>query len=188
MTKHTLRTVAFSLALAAGAGGLFAAQADAQTPPPAPAEHTAPHPGWHGHEHGREHRGPGFGSPLGMLNHLKPRLNLTASQQTLWDAAQARQREVGKAMRTQFMQDRKEMREQIEAGTVDFHALVAKKDAERAAAQPQLRASRDAWLAVYDSFDAKQKQIVADAMKKALHRSEHHRGRDDHRGDSRDHG
>lgn len=184
MTKNALRTIALSLALATGgAGVLQAAHAQAATDNTTQAEQKAGPEHHRGHmgRHGpMKHRFHGMEqSPLAMLGHLKSRLNLTESQQKLWDAAQTASRDAGQAMRAQRAEGLKDLRTQVAAGPLDLRALSSRNEAERAAAKPKFDAARDAWLAAYDSLDGKQKQVVTDAVKKRLERGdrmrEHHR-------------
>ncbi|VCU71641.1 hypothetical protein PIGHUM_03727 [Pigmentiphaga humi] len=192
-TKNTLRTMALALVLATGgAGVLQAAHAQAPAePPPAPQAGQSvapPAPRAEGHRfkhppraamHHRAFAGPMAESPMFMLGHLKSRLGLNESQQKLWDKARDLSREAGQAMRAQRGEDVKALRAQAEAGPLDLRALAAKRDASRNAIKPKLDASRDAWLAAYDSLDGKQKQIVADSVKKRFERQE--RKADKHR-------
>ncbi|WP_158213214.1 Spy/CpxP family protein refolding chaperone [Pigmentiphaga sp. NML080357] len=179
MTKNTLRTIALSLALATGSAGVFhAAHAQATTDNSTQTEQKAGqerHRGFKGHHgpvrHHAFHAGMGH-APLAMLGHLKSKLNLTESQQKLWDAAQGQSREVGQAMRAQREEGIKALRAQADAGPLDLRALTAKHEADRAALKPKMDAARDAWLAAYDSLDAKQKQIVTDAVKKRIERGD----------------
>lgn len=178
MTKHTLRTIALSLALATGTAGIAqAVQAQpvndnsTQVEKKAAPEHRHGFKGRHGHM-----RAPALHSvthaPLAMLGHLKSKLNLNESQQKLWDAARAQSREVGQAMRAQRQESAKELRAQLDAGPLDLRALTAKREAERSALKPKMDAARDAWLAVYDSLDGQQKQVVTDAVKKRIERGD----------------
>jgi hypothetical protein len=179
MNKNALRTIALSLALATGgAGVLQAAHAQAAgdnttqaEQKPAPERHRGPM-GHHGAKGHHFFRGGMEQSPLAMLGHLKSRLNLTDSQQKLWDAAQSASREAGQAMRAQREEGIKALRTQVAAGPLDLRALSARHDAERAAVKPKLDAARDAWLAAYDSLDGKQKQVVTDAVKQRLERGD----------------
>ncbi|MDX3906630.1 MAG: hypothetical protein QHC78_13160 [Pigmentiphaga sp.] len=181
MTKNTLRTIALSLALATGgAGVLQAAHAQATADNTTQAEQKAGPERHRGHHHGHHrHMGPrGFdhgAAPMAMLGHLKSKLELNASQQKLWDAAQGLSREAGKAMRAQRQEGFKALRAQVDAGPLDLRALTAKHEADREALKPKLDAARDAWIVAYESLDAKQKQIVTDVVKKRLERGERKR-------------
>ena len=184
--KNTLRTIALSAALiASGAGLVQAAQAQSATDAAPAQAQPGGHPGWHHdwHRGGRPHGGRPHGagpmgeSPLFMLGHLKGKLNLTESQQKLWSDAQAKGKEVRDAMRAQRDSDRQALSAQIASAPLDLHAEIAREDAGRAALKPKFDAARDAWVAVYDSLDAKQKQTVTDAVKHSMARGDHMRER-----------
>jgi hypothetical protein len=174
--KTTLRTIAISVALVASGAGLFqAAQAQTAATGSTAQVQQEGHPGWHeGKHHGGRHEGMrGMGaSPLFMLGQLKGKLNLTESQQKLWTDAQTKSRDLREAMRTQHDSDRKALQEQIASAPLDLHAQISREEAGRTVLKPKFDAVRDAWVTVYDSFDAKQKQIVTDAVKQRLTRAE----------------
>ncbi|WP_299455254.1 Spy/CpxP family protein refolding chaperone [uncultured Pigmentiphaga sp.] len=178
MTKHTLRTIALSLALATGSAGVFqAVHAQPANDNSTQAEQKAPHQhrhafkGRHGPMHGSAFL-PGSEAPFAMLGRLKSKLNLNESQQKLWDTAREQSREVAKAVRAQRQESAKALRTQVDAGPLDLRALTAKREADRAALKPKMDAAREAWLAVYDSLDGQQKQLVTDAVKKRLERGD----------------
>lgn len=199
MTKNTLRTIALSLALATGAGGaLQAAYAQDASATPSSAPTTQPDQAGakkmgqrgtdgvkhhRGHYHKGHHQakrishhgafGPMAQSPMLALAHMKSKLSLTDSQQTLWNAAESQRTELGKAMRAQRVEDRKALKAQLDAGPLDLRALSTRQDAQRDALKSRLDAARDAWLVVYDSLDAKQKDTVTQALKARMDRAEH---------------
>jgi hypothetical protein len=185
--KTTLRTIAISAALiASGAGLLQAAQAQtaatgttATTGTTTQVQQDGHRGGHHGDRHHGMHgmRGMMGASPLFMLGQLKGKLNLTESQQKLWTDAQTKGNDLRTAMRTQHEADSKALQDQIASAPLDMHALVSREEAGRTALKPKFDAVRDAWVAVYDSLDAKQKQIVTDAVKQRQARGERMRER-----------
>ena len=121
-----------------------------------------------------------------MLGQLKSKLNLTDAQQTRWNAAESQQKALHEEMRGRRDIQRKAGQEQMaKTGPIDFRAMFAQRDAERAALAPKVDAARDAWLVVYDSLDTKQKQIVTDAFKQRMQRMGGDR-KHDRRGEQRD--
>jgi Spy/CpxP family protein refolding chaperone len=108
--------------------------------------------------------GGGMQDPLGMLAHLKAKLNLNTSQQQQFDAAVAQGKATRATIKANMQQLRSTLQAQVAAGAPDFDSLAAIADTlqpQNLAARKQARA---AWLALYDTFSAEQKSVVASAL------------------------
>jgi hypothetical protein len=131
--------------------GLYAvAQTTPATPPPGG-------PGFH-------HHGPGMGDPLGVLLRIKGDLNLNTMQQQQWDSAVALSKSAHQTMRGNVQQLVAALQTQVATGAPDLRGLATQSDtlqAQNLAARQQARA---AWLALYDTFSADQKAVVAKAL------------------------
>jgi periplasmic protein CpxP/Spy len=152
------RTLVFLLAAAALSGiGLHAFAQSAPTVPP---------PGGPGfHRHGSE-----MGDPLGVLLRIKGDLNLNTSQQQQWDDAVALSKAAHQTIRNNIAQLVAATQAQVATAAPDLRALAAQSDtlqAQNLAARQQARA---AWLALYDTFGAEQKAVVANALSARLSR------------------
>jgi hypothetical protein len=102
--------------------------------------------------------------PAQLLTHLKTKLNLNTSQQQQFDAAvtqgQTSRATIGaniKTLRTSFQA-------QVATGAPDFDALAAQADTLEPLNLAARKQSRAAWLALYDTFSAEQKGVVASAI------------------------
>ena len=155
--KRTL----FIFLVAAGLSGigLFAfAQTAPTTPTPPPGG-----PGFHQREHG-------IGDPLGVLLRIKGDLNLNTSQQAQWDSALALSKSAHETIRGNVQQLVAALQTQVATTAPDLRALAAQSDTlqeQNLAARKQARA---AWLALYDTFSAEQKAVVANALSTRLAR------------------
>jgi protein CpxP len=186
MKKFGFRPVLAGIALTLATAGVFAATApaaatDGQTPT---AMHEASgHHRWHHGMHAMRDSLmiPGIG-PIGR--HQVRALKLTAAQQTQFDAAEASQKELRGKMRESFHARRKAISDQIAAGKLDPHALVAQSEQGRDAFKADADKVRNQWLAVWDSLSDGQRQQVATFVKKRESWMEKHSDREHgkHRG------
>ena len=153
------RTLLIFLVAAGLSGiGLFAFAQTATTPAPQPGV-----PGFH--HHGHE-----MGDPLGVLLRVKGDLNLNTSQQAQWDSALALSKSAHETIRGNVQQLVAALQTQVATTAPDLRALAAQSDtlqAQNLAARQQARA---AWLALYDTFSADQKAVVANALSARLSR------------------
>jgi len=138
--------------LALAAACVMAPAAQAQTPA------VAAGPGLH-----RPMAG-GMVDPLEMLAHLKDKLNLNTSQSQQFDAAVAQTAASRSAIRANMQQLHTALKAQVDTGAPDFDALAAQADALQPQDLTLRKQTRSAWLALYDTFSAEQKGIVASAI------------------------
>jgi Spy/CpxP family protein refolding chaperone len=154
-----MKRMLFIFLVAAGLCGI-GLLAVAQTAP------TASPPGGPGfHHHGQE-----MGDPLGVLLRIKGDLNLNTSQQQQWDSALALSKSAHETIRGNIQQLVAAVQTQVATTAPDLRALAAQADAlqeQNLAARKQARA---AWLALYDTFSAEQKAVVANALSTRLAR------------------
>jgi heavy-metal resistance protein len=153
MKKALCSLIAFA-AIAA-----FAQAASAQTPPPAA-----------GQPHNFAHGG-GMDNPLGMLAHLQAKLNLNTSQQQQFDAAVAQGKASREIIKANMQQLHAALETQVATGAPDLDSIAALVDTlqpQNLAARKQARA---AWLALYDTFSAAQKAVVANAIQRRMART-----------------
>ena len=108
--------------------------------------------------HHRLHAGPGH--MLEKAEALKKDLNLTASQQALWDIAAEKTRTVMQGARQSHQQTAENIKTQLASGNADLRALAAQMDAQRDAARAKHKEVRDAWLNLYDKLDTTQRAKV----------------------------
>jgi protein CpxP len=182
MKKFGFRPVLAGVALALATATAFAATTPAAATDGQAA--TAKHHGWHHHRnHGGMHSAlmvPGVG-PIGKREVRA--LKLTAAQQTQFDAAKTAQMALRKKMRESFHARRKAISQQLAAGKLDPHALVAQSAQGRDAFKADADKVRNQWLAVWDSLnDGQRQQVVAFMKKRQAWMKKHHgwRGHGDH--------
>jgi periplasmic protein CpxP/Spy len=147
------------LLAAAGLSGI-GLYAFAQSAPPAPPPGG---PGFH-------HHGSAMGDPLGVLLRLKGDLNLNTSQQQQWDDALALSKAAHQTIRSNVAQLVAATQTQAATTAPDLRALTAQSDALQAQNLAARQQARAAWLALYDTFSAEQKAVVANALSARLSR------------------
>jgi uncharacterized membrane protein len=147
------------LLVAAGLSGI-GLYAIAQTAP------TAPPPGGPGFHH----HGPGMGDPLGVLLRIKGDLNLDTSQQQQWDNALALSKSAHQTMRASVQQLVAALQTQVATTAPDLRALADQSDTVHEQNVVARKQARAAWLALYETFSADQKAVVANALSARLAR------------------
>lgn len=133
---------------------------------------------------GRGH-GPGFGGPGGfeqMIFSLKPQLDLTTSQQTMWDSVVANAKAARTSTRSHMEQMHAAFKAELAKPEPDLAAIAALSDQAQADAIAARRQVRDQWLALYATFSPAQKGVVRDALVKREQRMEAFRERMQERG------
>ena len=153
--KRTLFILLAAVGLS-GTGLYAVAQTASPSPPPGG-------PGYH-------HHGAGMHDPLAVLPRIKGDLNLNTSQQQQWDSALALSKSAHETIRGNMQQLGAATQAQVGTTAPDLRALAAQADAlqeQNLAARKQARA---AWLALYDTFSAEQKAVVATALSTRLAR------------------
>jgi Spy/CpxP family protein refolding chaperone len=161
MNRQLISTRLFpALVLAFGlAAGASAAPGDASpATPAAPMQGPgagAPMPGYgmqgmHG-MHGGERGMRAFGR-------LHDELKLDAKQEAAWSEAAKATREQHAAMRERFRSQHDEMIAALNQPGADLRALAKRSDDLRAEQQKMHEATRDRWLAVYDTLNPEQKE------------------------------
>jgi len=117
-----------------------------------------PRAGFHGHG------GPN-GEPVAQaIAHLKDKLALNAEQQTMFDAAVAGARAAREAGRNEMQRVRDAMTAELAKAEPDLAAVAAVADDVRARLQAERLKVRGAWLNLYGTFTATQKQVVRDHL------------------------
>lgn len=130
-----------------------------------------------GHGHGP---GAGFGGPAAieqMIFSLKPQLNLTTSQQTMWDSVAANAKSARAAARNGMEHVRAALTAELAKAEPDLAAVAAVSDQAQAEITSSRRQIRDQWLSLYATFSPAQKTVVRDALVKREQRMEAFRGR-----------
>lgn len=149
MSNRTIHHRTRQLALASA---LFVALAGAASADPGPRG------GFHGHG------GPG-GEPVAQaIAQLKDKLALNSSQQTMFDEAVAGARAAREAGRTEMQRVRDAMRAELAKPEPDLAAVAAIADDVRAKLQAERLKVRGAWLNLYGTFTAAQKQVVREHL------------------------
>ena len=130
---------------------------------------------------GGEQCGPGAGMHEQRMGHgmkamsrLHDELKLDARQDALWKDAEKAGRDNMIAMRERMPKQREEMLAQISQPGADLRVVLKRMDEFRAEGQKQHEASRDRWLAVYDTLNAEQKEKARLFFKSKLERIGHH--------------
>lgn len=129
------------------------------------------------------------GAPAGpmatnRLGQLHDQLKLTEHQETLWNRAQAASRAQMRARMGERQQELRIYKEALADPQVDLRALSRKMDARRDQALKESREMRELWLALYDSLDARQREVARrflleriEYMEQAGGRMNQHKGR-----------
>lgn len=112
--------------------------------------------------------------PMGNMERLHNKLNLSASQEELWKKAQAASREAYQKTRAGSRDLHDRMRAEIDKPGADMKQVMELGDQMRAQMETTRKQVRAAWLPVYDSLDANQKEQVRLAVKDGMGRM--HRG------------
>jgi hypothetical protein len=110
------------------------------------------------------------GDLFSHMEALKKDLNLTDSQQALWDIAQTKSKATMEQMGSAHGGQMDKLRDALATGNADLRALARDQDAKHEAMHAAHMAARDAWLNLYDKLDAAQKAKVNAAIKKKLDR------------------
>jgi Spy/CpxP family protein refolding chaperone len=129
---------------------------------PTDGERCGPGRGMHGMSHGMQ----------GMAR-LHGDLKLDAKQEALWQEAEKSAKENTGGMREEMRKQREAVLETLKQPGADLRAVMKQMDDARDAGRKQHEASRDRWLAVYDSLNAEQKEKARLFFKDKLERMEH---------------
>lgn len=122
------------------------------------------------------HGGRGMDSPLAMLSGVKADLKLNTSQQLQWDNAAAQAKAAHQAMRANFGQINTALQTELGKAEPDLASVSTLADSVRQQNEALRKSSRDAWLALYATFNPDQKAIVRDTLKAGIERMQAHRG------------
>ena len=105
---------------------------------------------------------------------LHKQLSLNPQQEELWQKAQTAQRDAFKSLRTTGEQNRAKLRAEIDKSGADLKQFAQMRDQLREQMRTQSEAShkqvREAWFALYDTLDAKQKEQVRLAIRSGMDR------------------
>lgn len=120
------------------------------------------------------------------LGSLHDKLKLTERQETLWNRARAASLAQMKPRMSERRQELLIYKEAISDPQVDLRALSRKMDERRDHALKESREMRERWLALYDSLDARQREVARtflleriEYMERGGDRMNRHRGRPD---------
>ena len=92
------------------------------------------------------------------LDTLHSQLNLDASQESLWKAAQELSEASRQEMQGNHHEQRDKLRKVLDSQSPDLRALAADMDKARDARQQKQKTVREAWLRFYDTLNPEQKQ------------------------------
>lgn len=132
---------------------------------PADGERCGPGRGMHGMSHGMQHGMKG-------MTRLHGELKLDAKQEALWQEAEKSAKENMGGRREQMRQQRQAALETLKQPGADLRVVMKQMDEARDAGRKQHEASRERWLAVYDSLNAEQKEKARLFFKDKLERME----------------
>jgi len=118
------------------------------------------HPGAGGVEIGR------------LIAHAKDKLNLSTSQQAMFDTALAHSKAARDAGRALHDKVKATVTTELAKGEPDLAAVAAAADAAADQARAQRIAIRNEWLALYATFSADQKAVVKEGIQKHMARME----------------
>lgn len=149
------RIAATMIAAALGLGTAFAAAA-------AP-DHPAP-----------MHHGRGDGMFRNIAK-LHTQLKLNATQEALWQKAEAQMKQNAETARARHQDLRSSMQTALNQPNADLRALSSQMDKARDEDIAAHRALREQWLALYDSLDAGQKEQVRSFLRERMQRAEQFR-------------
>jgi len=107
-------------------------------------------------------------TPLGMLQKIKPQLELNTSQEQQWDAVVAQAKAAHAAARANFAQVHAAMQTELAKPEPDFAAVATLSDGVRQQNEALRKQTRDAWLALYANFTPAQKALARDTIKAGL--------------------
>ena len=127
-------------------------------------------PGPRGGMHGPG--GPQGASIEAAIAHVKDQLALNADQQKMFDSAVAQNRAAREAGRTEMIRVREAMKAELAKPEPDLVAVAKLADDARANGEAARLKVRDAWLNLYGTFTAAQKQVVRDQLQQRMARSE----------------
>lgn len=133
--------------------------------PPSDGERCGPGRGMHGMSHGMQH------GIKGMAR-LHGELKLDARQEALWQEAGKSAKDNTGGMREQMRKQREAALETLKQPGADLRAVLQQMDEAKDAGRKQHEASRQRWLAVYDSLNAEQKEKARLFFKDRLERME----------------
>jgi hypothetical protein len=101
---------------------------------------------------------------------VKGRLNLDTSQQQMWDSAIAASRSARQAMRAGFASLHDAAAAELAKADPDLARLAAMADDAQSHNIALRRQARDAWLALYATFNPDQKAVVRDTLRQRMAR------------------
>ena len=110
------------------------------------------------------HGGALFGNPMAVLQQVKAQLNLNTGQQQQWDNAVVQTQMARDSARASFGQLKAAMQAELAKPAPDLAAVAVLADSIQQQNSALRRQARDAWLALYGTFDANQKAVVRDAI------------------------
>jgi len=100
-------------------------------------------------------------------------LKLDAKQETLWQDAQKATQGSRNALREQIRKQREDTLDKLNQPGADLRAILKQMDEAREAGRKEHEASRDRWLAVYDSLNPEQKEKARLFFKSKLEHADH---------------
>ncbi|MBB5017328.1 Spy/CpxP family protein refolding chaperone [Chitinivorax tropicus] len=124
--------------------------------------------------------GPHAGMVWHMLGKAKDKLNLSAEQQALWQTAEKASGELREQMKAQHQKMRALMDAQSKETIIDLAKLDAAGETMRNNMDTAHDGVRKAWLNVYASLTAAQKEQVSNLLKQVWANKGKHRSQDDH--------
>lgn len=106
----------------------------------------------------------GLNTQMAILNDVHTRIQLTAAQQERWRAVVAQTRAAHEAIRANVAQLKSATETQLSLKEPDLASLAATSDRLQAQNIAVRMKARAAWLDLYDSFSADQKNLVRDSI------------------------
>ena len=106
------------------------------------------------------------------LLRLQTELKLDTKQAALWQEAEKSMQESRVGMRERMRKNHQEIQSLLAQPGADLRAVAKRMDEFKAEGQKLREASRDRWLAVYDSLNADQKEKARQFFKNKLDRME----------------
>jgi periplasmic protein CpxP/Spy len=125
--------------------------------------------------------GPGFGPHARgahveqVIAQLRTQLNLDTQQQLAFDNAVAAGRAAREQARGEATKVRDAVRAELASATPNLRRITELGDQARVQMAARHVQVRDQWLALYETFNPQQKQVVRDAMLKRMERMEQFR-------------
>lgn len=112
----------------------------------------------------------GGGDFVTAIAALKGQLNLSPSQQTMWDSAVAAGQAARATARANMQNVRSALNAELAKAEPDLAAVAAAADSARTQNAAQRHRVRDTWLGLYATFSPDQKAVVKGAIEQRLAR------------------